>query len=72
MYIAANHSVGESSTTFKLINKIFTDYNPNLIIVEGVQEKYGLSPDYIKLHIKNKCLKTKWLCSEGMFARILV
>lgn len=67
LYIASNHEIDVQSETFQLISKAFKKYRPDFLIIEGIEEKHGESPERLISHIKTNCLP-EWKCSEGLFA----
>ena len=67
LYIAADHTIDPESKTFQLINKAFKEYQPDFVIIEGIAENYGESPQKFIKNIENKCLPQS-TCSEGFYA----
>lgn len=67
LYIAADHTIDSESKTFQLINRAFKEYQPDFVIIEGIEENYGESPQKFINYIENKCLP-QLTCSEGFYA----
>jgi hypothetical protein len=71
IYIAVNHTNVLGSVTYKLIQKVMNIYrkiNNTLVIMEGLLDKNGLSPDMKhfndELNIKNEINYTYFLCKK--------
>lgn len=67
LYIAADHTIDPKSKTFQLINQAFKNYQPDFVIIEGLEESRGESPQKLITYIQNKCLPQA-SCSEGLWA----
>ena len=67
LYIAADHTIDQKSETFSLINKAFREYQPDFVIIEGLEENRGESPKKIIDYINHTCLPRS-NCSEGLWA----
>lgn len=46
-YVAADHSAGLESSTFKTVSDVFNSIQPKIVIVEGFPISMGLSPKFI-------------------------
>jgi hypothetical protein len=67
LYIAADHTIDQKSETFSLINKAFREYQPDFVIIEGLEENRGESPKKLIDYIDHTCLPGS-TCSEGLWA----
>ena len=68
LYVANRHEVGLETSTFQFRKDILDAFSPDIVILEGFEEKEGLSPIRITQHIQKYCLP-KWnCCSENLYA----
>jgi hypothetical protein len=72
-YFGAKHENNQRGTTFLLIDKFFASHNPDIVIIEGVETSYGISPTKILSVINKSCTineitKEKSECGENLYA----
>ena len=69
LFVAPKHSSDMASQGFKLIHSAITNFRPNLIIVEGIESKLGISSPEIIAYMQQECRnKDKWECGENLYA----
>jgi hypothetical protein len=67
LYIAAKHQIGDKNSTFQLIKNAFDKFNPDIVLLEGIEETKDAPPNWIKKYIQQFCLP-KWQCGEPLYA----
>ncbi len=67
IYIAANHTIDPKSTTVQWIKSEFKKYQPDFVIIEGVEEIGGESPKKLINYIENRAIPTA-TCNESLYA----
>lgn len=67
LYIATKHQTGIKNSTFELIKNAFDKFNPDIVLLEGIEETKDTAPNWIKKYIQQFCLP-KWQCGEPLYA----